>query len=259
MNTNGNIYTVIYTTIIVVVVAGILAAAATFLKPAQEANIKAETISQMLQAAQFETDGMNNVRKLDKYAEEIACAFTIDAQGRKIRDLDVTRKNIELVDGLKAQNYALQGKAGYELSLPVYVLKNGISIIPCYGAGLWGPVWGYLAIRPDGATIAGAYFDHESETAGLGARIKDDPAFRGRFVGKKIAWGAEPPFAIVKGGAPEGRDNAIDAITGATMTSKGLDGAINNWLKAYAPFFQSIKVTEAPAEEESGNTTTEEE
>ena len=119
MDTNNNIYTVVYTAIIVVVVAGILAAAATFLKPSQQANIKAETISQMLQAAQFETAGLNNVQKLDKYAEEIDRAFTVDASGAKVRDLDVSRKGIELVDNLKAQNYAIAGKPGYEPQLPV--------------------------------------------------------------------------------------------------------------------------------------------
>ncbi len=244
MNTNGNIYTIIYTTVIVVVVAGILAAAASFLKPSQQANIKAETISQMLQAAQFDTQGMNNVQKLDKYAEEIESAFIIDAQGAKVRDLGITRDGIELEDGLKAQNYAIAGKDGYTLGLPVYILKGGVTLIPCYGAGLWGPVWGYIAIEPDGTTIKGAYFDHESETAGLGARIKDDPAFRAQFVGRKIAWGEVPPFEIVKGGVPEGKENAIDAITGATMTSKGLDAAISTWLAAYKPYFINLNKEE---------------
>lgn len=244
MNTNGNIYTIIYTTVIVVVVAGILAAAASFLKPSQQANIKAETISQMLQAAQFDTQGMNNVQKLDKYAQEIESAFIVDAQGAKVRDLGITRDGIELEDGLKAQNYAIAGKDGYTLGLPVYIFKGGVTLIPCYGAGLWGPVWGYLAIEPDGTTIKGAYFDHESETAGLGSRIKDDPAFRNQFVGKKIAWEELPLFEIVKGGAPEGKENAIDAITGATMTSKGLDAAISTWLAAYKPYFINLNKEE---------------
>ena len=244
MNTNGNIYTIIYTTLIVVVVAGILAAAASFLKPSQQANIKAETISQMLQAAQFDTQGMNNVQKLDKYAEEIESAFIIDAEGNKLRDLGVTRDAIELEDGLKAQNYAIAGKDGYTVGLPVYIFKGGVTLIPCYGAGLWGPVWGYLAIEPDGTTIKGAYFYHESETAGLGSRIKDDPAFRAQLVGKKIAWEEVPLFEIVKGGAPEGRENAIDAITGATMTSKGLDAAISTWLAAYKPYFINLNKEE---------------
>ena len=237
MNTNGNIYTIVYTTVIVVIVAGILAAAATFLKPSQQANIKAETISQMLQAAQFETAGMNNVQKLDKYAAEIDRAFTVDAQGAKVKDLDVSRGNIELEDGLKAQNYALAGKGGYTVGLPVYILKDGVTVIPCYGAGLWGPVWGYLALGSDLKTIAGAYFDHESETPGLGGKIKDDPSFRAQFKGKSIDFNdPKAAFSIVKGGAPAGKANAIDAISGATMTSKGLDEAINVWIEAYKSY-----------------------
>ena len=72
----------------------------------------------------------------------------------------------------------------------------------------------------------------------------DDPAFRAQFVGRRIAWGDEKQFAIVKGGAPEDQDNAIDAITGATMTSKGLDAAINTWLAAYEPYFTAGQTKE---------------
>ena len=150
----------------------------------------------------------------------------------KIKDLGVSRDNIELVDGLKAQNYAISGKSGFALGLPVYVFKNGVSIIPCYGAGLWGPVWGYIAIEADGTTIKGTYFDHDSETAGLGARIKDDPAFRGQFVGKKIAWSSKPQFEIIKGEPPRVRE-CDRRHHRRTITSQGLGKAINTWLQAY--------------------------
>ena len=106
-----------------------------------------------------------------------------------------------------------------------------------YGAGLWGPVWGYLALGSDLKTIAGAYFDHESETPGLGGKIKDDPSFRAQFKGKSIDFNdPKAAFSIVKGGAPAGKANAIDAISGATMTSKGLDEAINVWIEAYKSY-----------------------
>jgi Na+-transporting NADH:ubiquinone oxidoreductase subunit C len=121
----------------------------------------------------------------------------------------------------------------------VYIFgKDGreITVIPCYGAGLWGPVWGYLAFADDAKTFVGAYFDHESETPGLGAKIKDDPDFRAQFVGKQADWASSPVFAIVKGGAAKASE--IDAITSATMTSKGLGTAVNTWLEAYKPYFQ---------------------
>ncbi len=152
---------------------------------------------------------------------------------------------------LKKQNYNIKGSA--EPELPVFVFKNGITVVPVYGAGLWGPIWGYIAfeIGQDGTpVIKGAYFDHESETAGLGSRIKDDPAFQAEFQGEIPCFGAENVFAIVKGGSPknadgtEVMDNQIDAITGATMTSQGLDAAIDTWLGAYSNHFLKFSAEE---------------
>ena len=247
MNTNNNVYTIIYTTLIVVVVAALLAFVSQSLKGRQDANEKAETISQMLTAAQYgakaELDKLSNNEKLAKYGEEIEKAFVVDADGNVVRELE----GIEVYGpkALKRQNYNIKGgmnKTG-EPELPVFVFKNGNTVVPIYGAGLWGPIWGYVAFDKDNATIAGAYFDHESETAGLGAKIKDDPAFQAVFVGEKPDFGEAKVFEIVKGGAPvdaDGKsvvDNKIDAITGATMTSNGLADAINVWLAAYAKYF----------------------
>ncbi len=237
MNTNGNIYTVVYSTIIVVLVAAILAFVSSALKPMQDANVKAETISQMLAAAgvQDKDTPATNDQILDVYANEIQEAFVIDAAGQKVRDLSVSRDNIELMSDLKPQNREiLKQNAEPKLELPVYIFKNGSTVVPVYGAGLWGPVWGYVAFQGDLKTIAGAYFDHESETPGLGAKIKDDPAFRASLQGKVANFEAEPVFAIVKDAKAE---NEVDAITGATMTSKGLSAAVATWLKAYAPYF----------------------
>lgn len=244
MNTNGNTYTIIYTTIIVVLVAAILAFASMSLKSKQQANVKAETISQMLTAAHFytkdECTAMGNDKVLEAYSSNIKSAFAINASGQKVRDLNTDVKNIELIDNLKAQDKNIRN--GKEVELPVYIFsKDGkdVTVVPCYGAGLWGAVWGYLAFDQDDKTFVGAYFDHESETPGLGAKIKDDPNFRAEFVGKVADYNADPIFEIVKGGAPEGQENAVDAITGATMTSKGLSKAIDTWLEAYKPYLST--------------------
>ena len=247
MNTNSNLYTVIYTTIIVVVVAAVLAFVSQSLKSKQEANEKADTISQMLTAGGFgskaEFQAMGNAKVLDTYGEQIAQAFTVNKKGEKVADLSLTDREVLSPKQLKAQNYKVKDGSGY--AIPVFIFKNGITVVPVYGAGLWGPVWGYIAFESDGKTIHGAYFDHESETAGLGAKIKDDPDFQAEFVGELADFGNKNVFDIVKGGAPkdaEGKsivDNKIDAITGATMTSKGLDAAIDTWLGAYAAYFGS--------------------
>ena len=257
MNTNNNVYTVIYTTVIVVIVAALLAFVSQSLKGKQDANEKADTISQMLTSAQYgtkeEISGLGNAAVLEKYSQEIEKAFVIDLEGNVVRELE--GNEVYSAKQLKRQNYNIKGgpnKTG-EPELPVFVFKNGRTVVPIYGAGLWGPIWGYMSFETDLKTIGGAYFDHASETAGLGARIKDDPSFQAEFVGEVADFSSENVFDIVKGGAPkdaEGKsvvDNKIDAISGATMTSQGLDAAIDTWLAAYAKYF----VNNAPKQEES--------
>ena len=243
MNTNSNVYTIVYTTIIVVVAAAILAIAAMALKPKQDANIKAETISQMLTAAGFSSKEdlakLGNDKILALYSDNIKTAFLIDAQGNKTGELETAVNDIELQDNLKVENKNI---AAGNPSLPVYIFeKDGaeINVIPIYGAGLWGPIWGYVAFDANCDKIVGAYFDHESETPGLGAKIKDEAWFREQFQGKRVNYAnADRSFRIVKGGAPKDDNSAVDAITGATMTCNGLDAALNTWFKAYMPYLQ---------------------
>ena len=241
MNTNSNAYTVIYTTFVVVVVAAILAFTAMKLGPAQSANAKAETLRQMMSAAQIKpTDELYATRNADilrLYADNIDEAYTIGLDGLKNGELATEEARIELVDKLKPQDKAI--KAGDEVTLPVYVFRNGTTVIPVYGAGLWGPVWGYVAFQPDRRTIAGVYFDHESETPGLGAKIKDEAWFREKFAGRQVAFGEDPVFNLSKNAESGGAANAVDAITGATMTSKGLNEALNVWFKAYEKHFNA--------------------
>ncbi len=249
MNTNSNVYTVIYTTIIVVVVAAVLAFASSSLKSKQTANIKAETLSQMMTAAGLgdkeSFSKMGNDAVLSTYSDNIEEAFAINVNGEKVRDLKTAKNEIELIDNFKPENKAILN--GGEAHLPVYKFKSGVTVIPVYGAGLWGPIWGYIALQQDLKTIVGAYFDHESETPGLGAKIKDEASFKEQFKGKVFDLeDSSVLFEIVKGGSPEGSENKVDAISGATMTCNGLNKAINTWVGAYANYLKNT----APAAEE---------
>ena len=248
MNTNGNIYTVIYTTLVVVLVAAVLATVSQVLAPRQDANVKAETISQMLAAAKFyeksELDAMGNDKVLEAYRSAVKDAFLIKADGTLDRNLDIESCEIVGTGALKAQNKFIKNGDADKVSIPVIILdKDGERVIvaACYGAGLWGPIWGYIAVNED-KTIRGVYFDHESETPGLGAKIKDEPSFRAEFEGKSVIYSEDAPaFSIFKGGATAGVDNAVDAITGATMTCNGLNAAIQTWLDAYEPYLNAIQ------------------
>ena len=253
MNTNSNVYTVVYTTVIVVIVAAVLAFVAGKLGPAQNANAKAETLRQMMSAAGIkpteELYSTKNAGILQLYADNIEEAYTIGLDGQKNGELTTDKDNIQLVDKLKPQNKAI--KAGGDATLPVYIFKSGVIVIPVYGAGLRGPIWGYIAFEPDCRTIAGAYFDHESETPGLGAKIKDEAWFREKFAGKVVEWGATPAFRLEKNAEATGAANAVDAITGATMTSKGLNDAMNVWFKAYEDHLGLASAMHAIAEPET--------
>ncbi len=241
MNTNNNVYTVVYTTVVCVLVAAILAFVSGSLKNRQEANIKAETISQILTAAQFDTESLkSNDDIINFYKENISMAYTVNANGNEVSCYVTEDANICNISELKKANYSVVDPAkADEIDIPVYAFKNGVTVLAIYGAGLWGPIWGYVALEPDFKTVKGAYFDHASETPGLGGKIKDDPAFRAKFVGKVVDFDDEAPLSIIKGIAPDAKANAVDAISGATMTSNGLSKAIVSWVNAYKGYILS--------------------
>ena len=142
MNTNNNLYTVIYTTLIVVVVAAVLAFVSQSLKGRQEANEKADTISQMMTAAQFGTKAdfqkMGNAAVLEKYAAEIAEAYTVNAEGERVADLPLDK--VYSPSELKRQNYNIKGgqNASGTAELPVFVFKDGTTVVPVYGGRAGG-------------------------------------------------------------------------------------------------------------------------
>ena len=239
MNTNSNTYTVIYSIILVVVVAAVLAFAAMFLKPTQEANVKKDTIGQILTAATVQGEDI-----LATYQQEIEAAILVDINGNKVGELSI--EDCEVYDnaGLKKQTIA------DEKALPVYIFKNGITVVPCYGAGLWGPVWGYVGVNSD-LVISKACFGHKSETPGLGAKIADvrkendeKPVFSDLFTGKKF----NEEIKVGKGVNPENKAeiNAVDAISGATITSNATGVMINKWREFYQNYFNTIKVNDTP-------------
>lgn len=250
MNTNGNTYTVIYSTVLVVAVAAILAFAAMSLKPLQDENVKIETISKVLTAASqagTEVTVGDDTDVMALYAEKVTDAFYVDGFGNVAGQMNTGRENrsdieVATTADLKKQNDMFKQIEGgrtellESLRLPVYVFGidgKKVTVIPCYGAGLWGPIWGYIAVAEDGCTIEGAVFDHKGETPGLGAKIAES-SFYGQFHGKKFADG-DVKFSVVKGGA-KGDISGVDAISGATITSQALGKTINIWAGYYEPF-----------------------
>ncbi len=244
MNTNSNVYTVVYAAILVAVVAGILAFVSTSLSGKQQENVALEKQQLILRAAGLGAEIPAGQSKSDYikglWNEHIGeNSFVLNANGEKIGEAEEA-----FAIDMKSQNSLLKKGMIEEIQLPVFVCDiNGetINIFPCYGAGLWGPIWGYVAVASDYQTVVGATFDHKSETPGLGGEIAN-PSFQAQFAGKQlIKDGAFKSISIIKGGAPSGDENGVDAITGATITSKALDVAIASWLDLYQPYFNLKK------------------
>ena len=237
MNRNSNVYTVIYATVLTVLVAILLSAAALGLKDKQKANMDNEKKQQILQSVASKlgkTVTFENAADLWKELNMDDAMFCVNTKGEKVEGqtaFDIASKI--LFD---------KGKIKEDATLPVYVANiEGVPyrIVSLYGAGLWGPIWGYLSVDPEGK-VAGVSFDHESETAGLGAKIKDDPAFAEAFIGKSLFTdGKFTSVSVTKAGKPANHGgDKVDAITGATKTSDYVGDMIWESLLGYVPFLQ---------------------
>ena len=117
-------------------------------------------------------------------------------------------------------------------------------IIPMQGTGLWGPIWGYLAVEADGSTIYGSEFGHQGETPGLGAEIVM-LSFREQFIGKElIKEGHFRSVAVVKPGQATSDRDYVDGISGGTITSKGVDAMLLNSVGQYSKFLLNLNAAQ---------------
>lgn len=128
--------------------------------------------------------------------------------------------------------------------LPLYIYNqdgNKFYIIAVRGNGLWDEIWGFIALESDLNTIAGASFDHQGETPGLGAEIKDNPGFAEQFQGKKIFEnGNYVSVKVMKGGAKD-EEHQVDGISGATVTCDGVTEMLQRGIEYYLPYFNTIR------------------
>lgn len=226
LNTNSNTYTIVYACGVVIVVAFLLAFVSSALKAPSEANERIDQQKQILASLNLRPDKAE-VEK--QYAEVVVADPIIDTLGNIVREqggFAVKRKDIGKPD------------------LPVYICKVGGEtkyVIPLVGKGLWGTIWGYLALNADCETVFGAYFSHESETAGLGALIAEEK-FQSEFKGKKIHDTEGNYLSVVKFGAKQEHPEAqCDGISGATLTTNGVNAMISDYLKLYKNYLNKKK------------------
>lgn len=232
MNTNKNSYIIIYSAILVVVVAFLLAFVYSALKPQQDINVALDKKKQIL--ASLNIRDLSDADAAAKYTEVVEFDEIIDTNATVINKGEKGGENA----GFKLNSADLK-----EDKLAVYVCNvDGEKkyVIPVYGMGLWGSIWGYIALDADKNTIYGAYFDHQGETAGLGAEIKDSKAWQDLFKGKKIfsADGAAVAIAVKKASDVKNPASEVDAVTGATLTSDGVSLMLQECFSKYVTFLK---------------------
>lgn len=234
MNKQSNVYTVIYASVLVLVVGIVLSVVYQALRPLQVENIDNDTKKQILMAARITASEGQSIG--DLYAEHITDSFIVDSEGKRV-DNGTEAFAVNVGNEVK--------KPASERELPVFVCKTDAGekyIIPCYGAGLWGPIWGYVAFDSNGDTIYGAYFAHQGETPGLGAEI-EKPAFSDQFEGKDVfsKAGDFRSVAVVKVGQEPAEGSYVHAISGGTITSQGVSKMLQNSLEPYSAFLKSLQ------------------
>ena len=229
MKTNSNSYTIIYSAVIVVIVAFLLAFVFQALKPMQDANVALDKKKQILNSLNIRD--LSNEEADAKYKEVVIADEVIDGKGKIVE---------AGTQGGEKAGFKLESKDYKAGKLALYICKvNGSRkyVIPVYGMGLWGPISGYIALNEDKTTVYGAYFNHESETAGLGAEIKDNVVWQEKFQGKKVFTSGDDK-TIALGVEKNVTDPAtqVDAVTGATLTSNGVRDMLHEALGKYLTF-----------------------
>jgi len=197
LNTNSNAYIIIYSAILVVIVAFLLAFVYQALKPMQDANVALDVKKQILYSL--------NIRNLDGAEAEAKYKDVVKAEAEK--------------DGRKYYMCNINGE--------------NVLVVELKGMGLWGGISGYISLHNnENPIVYGAYFNHESETAGLGAEIKDSQEWQEKFIGKRVYQdgpnGHEVVLSVVK--KVENPETQVDCVTGATLTSNGVDAMIKDCL-----------------------------
>lgn len=234
----NDIYTVLYTGLVCAICSALLASAAVLLKDRQVAEAERDRLLNILKAfgvpTRDERGRVLSAEQVRRIFDENIVELILDAQtgeplpaGAPVSPADLERKRF----------------------LPLYLWREGgvvtKYVFPVSGKGLWSTIYGYMALERDLATIAGITFYRHGETPGLGGEIASDE-FQKRFVGKRIiANGQRVRLEVVKGFVrdryPEGNDHAVDGISGATLTGKGLTQFLNEDLDRYERYFAKIR------------------
>lgn len=226
----------------------IVSTAAVVLKPKQQANAVLDQQTKILEVAGIELAG--NIPAL--YAENIEPRLVDFATGDFV-DGDAAAYDQRKAAKDPAQSIKLSAEDDIAKIIrranigTVYLVKDGAEtskvIIPVHGNGLWSMMYAFVAVETDGNTVSGITYYEQGETPGLGGEV-ENPTWRAQFVGKKLFdENHKPAIQVVKGGAPQGSDHGVDGLSGATLTSVGVQHTFDFWLgdMGFGPFLAKVR------------------
>jgi len=228
---NSNGYTFSFAIVMVVVVGTLLAVASQGLKTRQDKNATDKKMISILSAINVEATRDNAQEMYDKYV--------VDSKIIAGKDLSAEAFDVDIKKEFRDKKLAATDR-----NYPLYICEkdsNKYYVIPVIGTGLWGPIWGFVALESDYSTIYGATFDHKTETPGLGAEIKY-ASYSDQYTGETVAdtSGVFQPIIVVKDGSGSGLNSKVDGITGGTITSKGVEEMTTRTLGVYVNYFNTL-------------------
>lgn len=243
MYSNGYIFR--YAAIMVILVAAILSATAMLLKPYQQRNEAIEKMQSILKAADIEDVNTDNTIEL--FNKHITNMIVINNQGNVVDDFTGSNKEDSKAFKINLKDELYKKSQNQYFELPLYVIENNnkkINVIPLSGTGLWGGIWGNIALNETFEEVVGVTFGHKSETPGLGAEITSAP-FQEQFKGKTIFENGQfVSVKVVKGGIQnlpvDQQIHNVDAISGGTITSNGVSTMIQNVIESYTVYISKM-------------------
>ena len=238
----SNTYIILFAASLTIILGGALSLTSVELKPLQDKQVELDTKKKILGAVMdiSNIEDPNEILSIyEKKVKSIVVGFdgnelTTDAKG-----------NPYVAEKVNIQKNSKIDAADRAYPVFMFIGDSGeveAYIFPTFGAGLWDWISSYVAFGKDLNTIKGIAFDHKGETPGLGARITE-PGYQARFVGKKIFDGDElVSVDVVKGEGNTGlTDYQVDGLSGATMTTKGVNSMLSSYLECYSAFIKKIK------------------
>jgi Na+-transporting NADH:ubiquinone oxidoreductase subunit C len=250
----SNSYIFGFAALICVVCGVVVAGAAVSLKDRQEANAILDRQKKVLSVVGLLKEGEDS-------PEQIQAAFKANIRSKVIelktgevaKDIEPSTFDQQSAAKDPAVSFVAPQNKAKVARLPKHALvyevlgqggKVDKVVLPVEGKGLWSTLYGYLAVENDGDTIAGLTFYQHGETPGLGGEI-DNPRWKSLWPGRKIrnAKGA-PAIKVVKGAAGDAASapNAVDGLSGATLTSNGVTYLLQFWTgeDGFGPFLRTL-------------------